>query len=103
MTHYLIAGKFIAKVEKRKQPLSAEDVSDLFHDLDQKGHSPGMRMVTAACTARRMMLSMANIQWGLIKWFLKILFTYKSQKIQISGPLYFYEIQVLTNSNLFLL
>lgn len=36
MTHYLIAGKFIAKVEKRKQPLSAEDVSDLFHDLDQK-------------------------------------------------------------------
>lgn len=39
-----------------------------------------MRMVTAACTARRMMLSIANIQWGLIKWFLKILFTYKSQK-----------------------
>lgn len=37
-------------------------------------------MVTATCTARRMILSIANIQWGLIRWFLKILFTCKSQK-----------------------
>uniref|UniRef100_A0A8C4KBZ1 Pyruvate dehydrogenase E1 component subunit alpha n=1 Tax=Dromaius novaehollandiae TaxID=8790 RepID=A0A8C4KBZ1_DRONO len=38
---------------------------------------PGIRIVTAAWTARRMMLSIANIQWGLIKWFLNTLFTYK--------------------------
>lgn len=62
--------------------MSTEDLADLFHThhsliyCDQKeGPLPGMRMVTAACTARRMMLSIANIQWGLIKWFLKILFT----------------------------
>lgn len=39
---------------------------------------PGIRIVTAAWTARRMMLSIANIQWGLIKWFLNTLFTCKS-------------------------
>lgn len=43
--------------------------------LSARGHLPGMRMATAACTALRMMLSIANIQWGLIKWFLKILLT----------------------------
>lgn len=40
---------------------------------------PGIRIVTAAWTARRMMLSIANIQCGLIKWFLNTLFTCKSR------------------------
>lgn len=38
---------------------------------------PGMRMVIAACTALRMMLSIANIQWGLMWWFLRTLFTWE--------------------------
>lgn len=41
-------------------------------------HPPGMRMVMAACTALRMMLSIANIQWGLMWWFLRTLFTWKN-------------------------
>ncbi len=42
-------------------------------------HTPGIKMVTAACTARLMMLSMANIQWGLMWWFLNTLFTCNKQ------------------------
>lgn len=36
---------------------------------------PGINIVTAAWTARLMMLSIANIQWGLMWWFLRTLFT----------------------------
>ena len=46
-------------------------------------------MVTAACTARRMMLSIANIQWGLIKWFLKILFTYNHKNPDFWSAVFF--------------
>lgn len=37
---------------------------------------PGTRMVMAVCTALRMMLSRANIQWGLMLWFRSTLFTW---------------------------
>lgn len=45
--------------------------------LKPRHHTPGIRMVMAACTARRMMLSMANIQWGLMWWFRRTLLTWQ--------------------------
>lgn len=38
---------------------------------------PGTRMVMAVCTALRMILSRANIQWGLMLWFRSTLFTWR--------------------------
>lgn len=41
---------------------------------------PGTRIVMAVCTALRMMLSRANIQWGLMLWFRSTLFTCTQKK-----------------------
>lgn len=44
---------------------------------------PGTRIVMAVCTALRMILSNANIQWGLMLWLRRTLFTWNQRRLFI--------------------
>lgn len=55
---------------------------------------PGTRIVMAVCTALRMMLSRANIQWGLMLWFRSTLFTYRNEYFDGQKLLYIHAVYI---------